>query len=71
MGGSPLTGSSSVHAYNNGFTASVGTWGMTLSGLGALTYDGHTIGDMTVNWAGVEIGDWDNGDSTIPASAKF
>jgi hypothetical protein len=71
MGGTPLNGSSAVHAYNSDYSASVGTWGMALSGLGALTYDGYTIGDMTVNWAGVEIGDWDNGDLTISASANF
>ena len=71
MGGTPLNGSSAVHAYNSDYSASVGTWGMTLSGLAHLTIDGYTIGDMTVNWAGVEIGDWDNGELTILASAKF
>lgn len=70
MGGPTLDGSSQVHAYNADYSASVGTWGMTLSALDALTYDGYTIGDMTVDWAGVEIGDWNISDS-IPASAEF
>jgi hypothetical protein len=71
MGGAVLNGSSDIHAYNADYSAAVGTWGMTLSALGALTYDGYNIGDMTVNWAGIEIGNWDNGNSVIPASADF
>jgi hypothetical protein len=71
MGGSPLNGSSAIHAYNADYSAAVGTWGMTLSALDAITYGGYTIGDMTVNAAGVEIGNWDNGTSIIPASANF
>ena len=71
MGGSPLDITSAVHAYNNDYSASVGSWGNTVGALCALTYNGHTIGDMTVNWAGVEIGDWDNGTQTIPASADI
>jgi hypothetical protein len=71
MGGSPLNGSSAIHAYNADYSAAVGTWGMTLSALGAITYGGYMIGDMTVNAAGVEIGNWDNGASIIPASANF
>ena len=71
MGGSTLDGSSAIHAYNADYSAAVGTWGMTLSALGLLTYDGYTIGDMTVVKAGVEIGNWDNGINIIPASANF
>jgi hypothetical protein len=71
MGGSTLDGSSDIHAYNSDYSAAIGTWGMTLSALDALTYNGDTIGDMTVDWAGVEIGDWNNGDATVPASAEF
>jgi hypothetical protein len=71
MGGSTLDGSSAIHAFNYNFSAAVGTWGMTLSALDALTYNGYTVGNMTVNKAGVEIGNWDNGVSIIPASASF
>jgi hypothetical protein len=71
MGGPTLNGSSQIHAYNADYSAAVGTWGMTLSALAALTYDGYTVGDMTVNNAGVEIGNWDNGVSIIPATANF
>ncbi len=70
MGGSTLDGSSAIHAYNADYSAAIGTWGMTLSALGALTYNGDTIGDMTVDWAGVEIGDW-NIDDSIGADAEF
>jgi len=71
MGGPTLDGSSDIHAYNADYSAAIGTWGMTLSALDALTYDGYTIGDMTVGKAGVEIGNWDNGTNIIPASAEF
>ena len=71
MGGSTLDGSSAIHAFNANFSAAVGTWGMTLSALEAMTYNGYTVGDMTVNKAGVEIGDWDNSNNIIPASASF
>jgi hypothetical protein len=71
MGGSTLDGSSAIHAYNADYSAAIGTWGMTLSALDALSYNGGNIGDMTVDWAGVEIGNWDNGTSVVPASASF
>ena len=71
MGGSTLDGSSAIHAYNADYSAAVGTWGMTLSALAALSYNGYAVGNMTVNKAGVEIGDWNNGDSIIPATANF
>jgi hypothetical protein len=71
MGGPTLNGSSAIHAYNADYSLAVGTWGMTLSDLGAITYGGYAIGDMTVNWAGVEIGNWDNGNLIIPASANI
>jgi hypothetical protein len=71
MGGSPLNGSSDIHAYNSDYSAAIGTWGMTLSALDSLSYEGVTIGSMTVDRAGVEIGDWDNSDSVIPASADI
>lgn len=71
MGGTPLDGSSPIHAYNSDYSAPVGTWGMTLSALGALSFDGYTIGDMTVRAAGIEIGEWDNGGQTVPAFANI
>jgi hypothetical protein len=72
MGGEqPFDSSSTLHAYNSDYSASVGTWGMTLSALEAMTYNGNTVGDMTVDWAGIEIGDWDNGTQTIPASVDI
>jgi len=71
MGGPTLNGSSAIHAYNADYSAAIGTWGMTLSDLGAIIYGGYAIGGMTVNWAGIEIGNWDNGTSIIPASANI
>ena len=71
MGGSPFIASSTLHAYNSDYSAAVGTWGMTLSDLDAMIYNGNTVGDMTVNYAGIEIGNWDNGNNIIPASANF
>jgi hypothetical protein len=70
FGGSTIDGSSAIHAYNADYSAAIGTWGMTLSALDALTYDGDTIGDMQVTWAGVEIGDWAIPD-TDSASAEI
>jgi hypothetical protein len=70
-GGPILNGSSEIHAYNADYSSAVGTWGMTLSALDALSYGGYTIGDMTVNWAGIEIGNWDNGSSIISATANI
>jgi hypothetical protein len=46
---------------------------ITLEALDSLTdpNSGLAYGLSTVAWAGVEIGDWDNGDSAIPASADI
>jgi hypothetical protein len=59
MGDTTLNGSSQVHMGNliNGTT--------TLADLYA------SYGGDTVAWAGVEIGNWDNGDAIIPASANI
>jgi len=71
MGGSTLNGSSPIHVYDpNNVVPSY--WGDTLSTLDSITVTpGVTFGDTTVDWAGVEIGNWDNGTETIPASASF
>ncbi len=66
-GGSDLNASSLVHVgdLTNG--------SITLAALESLTdpNSGLAYGLSTVAWAGVEIGDWDNGDATIPASAEI
>jgi len=73
FGGPSLTQSSQIHAYDGNWNALNGNgyWGDTLAQLDAVTYDGYTVGDMTVQWAGIEIGDWDNGTNTIAAAANF
>jgi hypothetical protein len=66
-GGSTLNASSLVHVGNltNG--------SITLGALDLLNdpHSGSAYGLSTVAWAGVEIGNWDNGTSVIPASASF
>ena len=69
MGGSTLDDSSAIHVYDpNG---SETYWGDTLSQLDGTAYGTTTFGQMTVDWAGVEIGNWDNGQDIIPASANI
>jgi len=57
LGGSPLTGSSTIHAYDPNGNA-FGTWGETLSALDATSGDESDglLGNMTVDWVGLEIG---------------
>jgi len=66
-GGSTLNASSLVHVgdLTNG--------SITLAALDSMIdpISGLPYGSETVAWAGIEIGDWDNGDATIPASAEF
>lgn len=66
-GGSTLNASSLVHVgdLTNG--------SITLGALDLLTdpNSGNPYGESTVGYAGVEIGNWDNGTNTIPASASF
>ena len=65
LGGTPLTSSSTMHAFvASGSWPSLGTWGDTLSQFDAITYGGVALGDMTVNWAGLEIGDGGSGAGT-------
>jgi hypothetical protein len=64
-GGSIINGSSSVWTLAQGST--------TLSALYAMIdpISGLPYGQETVAWAGIEIGNWNNGNSVIPASADF
>jgi len=66
-GGSPLNASSLVHV------GDLTSGSITLAALDSLIdpNSGLAYGLSTVAWAGVEIGDWDNGAATIPASAEF
>ena len=68
LGGTPLTSSSTMHAFYPDFSASLGTWGDTLSQFDAITIGGVALGDMTVYWVGLEIGD---GGPAAPASANI
>jgi hypothetical protein len=68
LGGTPLTSSSTMHAFVTSDWSSLGTWGDTLSQFDAITYDGVALGDMTVDWVGLEIGD---GGPAAPASANI
>jgi hypothetical protein len=67
MGGPTLNSSSAIHVVY----ADQSYWGQSLGSILNDTYNGVAFGDMTVDWAGVEIGNWDNGDSIIPASANI
>jgi len=74
--GPTLNGASTIHAYGPGFSSLTGnlsttTWGDTLTTLDGITYNGVAFGDMTVESARVEIGEWDNGSDVIPASANI
>jgi len=71
MGGPDLNSSSQIHVIYVGATASSDYWGDTLSQLDSTAYGTTTFGQMTVYETGVEIGDWDNGTATIPASANI
>ena len=61
LGGTPLNSSSTMHAFYPDFSSALGTWGNTLSQFDAITIDGVALGDMTVYWAGLEIGDGGSG----------
>ena len=77
MGGPTLDGSSAIHvvdSYNSYANSTPSYWGDSLSTLDNTTYarTGVTFGQMTVDWAGVEIGNWDNGTLyPVPASANI
>jgi hypothetical protein len=67
MGDTTLNSSSLVHMGN----LTQGT--ITLAALDLLIdpISGLAYGQLTVNWAGIEIGNWDNGNAIIPASANI
>jgi hypothetical protein len=72
MGGPTLDGSSAIHVLDwNDYTELY--WGDSLSSIynDVYTPAGITFGDMQVDYVGVEIGEWDNGEATIPASAAI
>jgi hypothetical protein len=76
MGGPDLNGSSQIHVIYVGNDPNPHTtdtyWGTTLSTLNSTSYNGTTtFGQLTVYETGVEIGNWDNGSLTIPASANI
>ena len=66
-GGPTLNASSLVHV------GDLTSGSITLAALDLLTdpNSGSAYGLSTVAWAGVEIGNWDNGTNVIPASASF
>jgi PEP-CTERM motif len=72
FGGPTLDGASQIHVFYNFATSSCGDhWGDTLATLDSATCGATTFGKMTVYETGVEIGDWNNGTSTIPAFADI
>jgi hypothetical protein len=74
MGGPDLNGSSQIHVFYDYATSPLTSdtyWGDTLSQLDSITYGTTTFGQMTVYETAVEIGDWNNGTDTIPASANI
>jgi hypothetical protein len=66
-GGSTLNASSLVHV------GDLTHGSITLAALDSLIdpNSGLAYGLSSVAWAGVEIGDWNNGDFTVPANAEF
>jgi hypothetical protein len=64
-GGATLNASSGVHLAG-GPSMALSLLDNQIDPISGLEY-----GEETVAWAGVEIGDWDNGDNVIPASANF
>jgi len=74
MGGPDLNGSSQIHVIYDFATSPLSSdthWGDTLSTLDSIPYGTTTFGQMTVYETGIEIGDWANGTSIIPASANI
>jgi hypothetical protein len=61
LGGTPLTSSSTMHAFYPDLSTALGTWGNTLSQFDAITIGGVALGDMTVYWVGLEIGEGGSG----------
>jgi hypothetical protein len=77
FGGPDLNGSSQIHVFYD-FDTDPNThttdtyFGDTLSALDSILYNGTTtFGQLGVYETGVEIGNWDNGNNTIPANANI
>ena len=75
FGGPTLNSSTQIHVFYD-YTAnpSIHTdtyWGLTLGQLDGTTYGTTTFGQLGVYETGVEIGNWDNGNAVIPASANI
>jgi hypothetical protein len=73
-GGPDLNGSSQIHVIYDFATTPLSSdqhWGDTLATLDSTVYGSTTFGQLTVYETGVEIGNWDNGISIIPASANI
>jgi hypothetical protein len=78
FGGPDLNGASQVHVFcdysnSSDCTSSLenSTFGDTLATLDNLAFAGTTFGQLGVYETAVEIGDWNNGQATIPASASI
>jgi hypothetical protein len=78
FGGPDLNGSSQVHVFcdyagSSDCTSDLEntTFGDTLSVLDNLAYAGTTFGQLAVYETAVEIGDWNNGQAVVPASASI
>jgi hypothetical protein len=70
-GGPVLNSSSVIHVIYSGASGSDTYWGDTLSQLDSISYEGTTFGQLGVYETIIEIGDWDNGNATIAASADI
>lgn len=73
FGGPDFNDAAQIHVLCSYASAScTGTYfGDTLATLKSLAYGSTTFGALTVYEAGIEIGDWNNGASVIPASASI
>jgi hypothetical protein len=74
FGGPTLNGSSQIHLFYDfdpGALSSDAYFGDTLSTLDNIAYGTTTFGQLSVYETGVEIGDWNNGEATIPASVDI
>jgi len=70
MGGPTVNGSSDIHVFDANNYGDDGIWDVPLNTIYTTTIDGTEVGDMTLDFAGIEIGTWDIAD-TISASASF
>jgi len=73
FGGPNLDGSSQIHVFCDYASGPCSNtyFGDTLATLDSISYGSTTFGQLAVYESGVEIGDWNNGNATIPASASI